>query len=363
MKKILAAAIAAAIVPMAAVADTNNVTVYGKVHMSVDMNDFSFTETLNGAVVDSGSIDDYTVESRSSRLGFKGSEDLGNGLKAIWQYEMTYAGLDGDGQFPVQSGIGSARNSYIGLAGDWGTFLVGRHDTPTKVAYYAAGVEELGDSILDLNSGTGGLFSEFRANNAIAYISPSFSGFTVAGAMVPGESGSPCVSTDCDGIADHYSVAAIYSGNGLKASIGYESKDLSDVASGLGATDFSDETILQIGASYTMNAFKLGAMYQDISDLDSVSGLDYMAWAIVGSFSFGNSKVIAQYGQADVDGVGVDGDGDTYGIGFQHMFSKRTSAYVAYANAEFDESVVDGADTTKFNTEGDQFSVGMIHSF
>ena len=58
MKKILAAAIAAAIVPMAAAADTNNVTVYGKVHVSIDSND-------------TATKDNYEVSSRSSRLGFK----------------------------------------------------------------------------------------------------------------------------------------------------------------------------------------------------------------------------------------------------------------------------------------------------
>jgi len=325
------------------------VVVYGKAHVSVDKNDIYM-----GA-------DNYTVASRASRLGFKGSEDLGNGLKAIFQYEMTYSGLDGSGQ-NVPNGIGSARNSYIGLAGDWGTFLVGRHDTPTKVAYYAAGVEELGDSILDLNTGgTGyslsnpgsvsGLFREFRANNAIAYISPSFSGFTVAAAAVPGETDAPC-NAECDGISDHYSVSAMYGGNGLKASIGYESKLLS------ASPNADEEDILQVGASYTMNAFKVGVMYQDISNYNSDSDVDADAWAVVGSWKFGNNKLIAQYGQGsmDVDG-GQDVDKDTYGIGLEHAFSKRTSAYVAYANGEWD---VDGSND---DPDSDQFSVGMIHNF
>jgi predicted porin len=332
MKKLLAAAVLAAATPLAVAAD-GGVIVYGKVHVSVDSNDFETT-------------DNYTVSSRSSRLGFKGSEDLGNGLKAIWQYEMTYSGLDGDGQFPVQRGIGSARNSYIGLAGDWGTVLVGRHDTPTKVAYYAAGVEELGDSILDLNEGANApaqLFKEFRANNAIAYVSPSFAGVTVAAAVVPGESevgGTDC-RENCDGIADHWSVSAMYGGYGIKASIGYENKDLSYTG--------YDEKILQLGASYTLNGFKIGGMYQDVEDVGGSIGIDQSAWALVGSYSFGNNEIIAQYGERDLDGAD---DADTWGLGFNHNFSKRTSAYAAYATADEGSA----GDTT-------QWSLGMIHSF
>ena len=48
------------------------------------------------------------------------------------------------------------------------------NDTPAKIAFYATGNEVLGDSILDLNSGVAGVFTEVRANNAIAYVSPSF---------------------------------------------------------------------------------------------------------------------------------------------------------------------------------------------
>jgi predicted porin len=347
MKKALALAIAAAVAaPMAVSAE---VVIYGKAHVSIDGRDVGDKDFDNA-------LDDMVVSSRASRLGFKGSEDLGNGLKAIFQYEMTYSGLDGPGQV-TPSGVGSARNSYIGLAGGFGTFLVGRHDTPTKVAYYAAKVEELGDSILDLNTGgtgdglgnsrdTSGLFREFRANNAIAYISPSFGGFTFAGAAVPGESGAPC-GEECDGIADHWSVAAMYGGFGLNASIGYESKLLS---SDPGA---DEEDILQVGASYTLfDSLKLGGMYQDISNYGS-SDNDADAWAVTVSWMLGNNKLIGQYGAGEVDDYV---EKDTWGLGVEHVFSKRTSAYIAYANGEWDYD--DGRDA-----DADEYSFGMIHKF
>ena len=124
-KKLIAVAIAAAVAAPAAMA--GDTTMYGKVHMSIN-----------------NSNDAWYVSDHAARWGVKGSEDLGNGLKAIFKYEVSYD-VDEGGAF------GSARNSYLGLAGGFGTFLVGRHDTPAKVAFYAAGNERLGDSIIDLN--------------------------------------------------------------------------------------------------------------------------------------------------------------------------------------------------------------------
>ena len=75
-KKILAAAVAAAMVaPAAALA--NDVTVYGIAHVSIDYLDS-----------DNQGIDGFDIASRASRLGFKGTEDLANGLKAIWKMEF-----------------------------------------------------------------------------------------------------------------------------------------------------------------------------------------------------------------------------------------------------------------------------------
>jgi predicted porin len=323
-KKLIAVAIAAAVAAPAAMA--NNTTLYGKAHMSINHSD------VNNA-------DQWNVSNHSSRLGIKGSEDLGNGMKAIFKYEMSYSGLDSS------TAIGSARNSYIGLAGDFGTFLVGRHDTPAKVAFYAAGNERLGDSIIDLNSHFG--FEELRTNNAIAYISPNFSGFKVAAALVPGEG-----SNGNDGIADGYSIGLMYSGGGLKAGLGYTSAD-----------DFAgvstDADLLNVGASYTMNNFSIGAQWQDVE----VGTVEKESWALTGTAGFGNNKLILMYGESDIDG---GNDADTLGVALQHTMSKRTSVYAAFRSGE------DGANKTVAKQwignggtsgTGDAYGIGMIHNF
>jgi len=301
-KKLVAVAIAAAVAAPAAMA--NDTTLYGKVHMSINNSDTN---------------DAWNVSNHSSRLGVKGSEDLGNGLKAIFQYEMSYSGVDSS------TAIGSARNSYIGLAGDFGQVRVGRHDTPNKVAFYAAGNERLADSIIDLNSNFG--FQELRTSNAIAYISPSFSGLTVAAAVVPGEAG------------------------GLKASVGYT--DGSDLVG------LSDATLLNVGATYTMDNFSIGGQYQE-SEAGPGGFPDKEAWVLTGTAGFGNNTLIVMYGNAEDDN-GVDAD--TLGLAVTHKMSKRTSAYVAYRNT--DDTAVPSAWIGNGGTTagGDAFGVGMIHTF
>lgn len=349
-KKLIAAAIAAAVVaPAVSAADT---TLYGKAHVFVANND-------------TNAKDNWTAESTNSRLGVKGSEDLGNGLKAIFKYETTVNITDGGA---AGGTFGSARNAYLGLSGGFGTFLVGRHDTPAKVGFYAAGTDPLDGSIVDMNDNG---FYERRLDNAIAYISPSFSGFTVAAAIVPGEQSgkavaastttstvvttggsvkvvntTPASKNGADGLTDAYSLTAIYGGGGLKASVGYEVAT-SDFT---GATD--DEKTWQLGASYTFGDFTVGGNYQNTSDLGGANGVDMSIWALSGKANFGNNYVIAEYGNNDTDTLD---DVSTLGLAVGHKFSKRTQVYAAYRSV----------DTGKNNSsnDGDTFALGMIHTF
>jgi len=386
-KKLLAAAVAAAFVASpAAFAES---TVYGKMHASIDAIDY-----------EGSNEDNYEVNSRASRLGFKGSEDLGNGLKAIYQIELgidiNSSGADGQASAASSPWGTRTRNTFVGLSGDWGTFLVGRHDTPAKMAFYAAGNDRLGDSVIDLNLGNNltnspstnapiGVFHEYRADDAIAYVSPNFSGFTVVAAMMPGEDNKATtlqtIGSERDGIGDHYSIGAMYKGNGLRASVGYANYDLDGptaVPYSVG-TDGADYEVLQAGASYTMNDFSLGAHYESSDNVPAGAlagspalvglnigneGHDYTAWAVTGKFTFGNNAISAVYTDAEFEpSVNVAGDFDVersgWGVAAEHNFSKRTKVYAAYASGE-DEF---GSDLLLEDHDNDVFSLGMIHNF
>ena len=361
-KKLLAAAITAAVV--AAPAAFAESVVYGKFHTSYDGVDYTSPRFDNR--------DNYELNSRASRLGFKGSEDLGNGLKAIYQAEFSVQTDGNDGGYGQDGGDGwgGQRNTFIGLSSDWGTLLAGRHDTPAKVAFYGAGTEILSDSILDLNRGNTlfargsalapiGVFSEYRADNAVAYVSPKLAGFTFVGAIIPGEDreGDKDIK-EGDGWADHYSAGLIFGTNAFKASAGYQQTKVADVK----------QKLWQVGGSVDLfDAFMIGAHYENTKNFGQVDDLDYEAWAITGKWSFGNNAIMAVYTNADADGKdGLDRAGvnyDGWGVGAEHNFSKRTKAYIAYASADVGDAEFDLGDFDIDGGDDKVWSLGMIHSF
>ncbi len=134
-KNVMAVAVAAALAaPVAAFAQASNVQIYGTLDMSVEQVWFKGTraEVVNaapgtGQVVGAQGKND--LYSQSSRLGFRGTEDLGNGLKAWFQIEN---GLNVDGRQNAMTGAFAGRNSALGLEGGFGNVFIGIWDTPYK---------------------------------------------------------------------------------------------------------------------------------------------------------------------------------------------------------------------------------------
>ncbi|MEN8214019.1 MAG: porin [Pseudomonadota bacterium] len=339
-KTILASAIAAAVMaaPMTASA---NVVIYGKIHASIDYvspdADFVGDVDEDEGFIFNDSNSQWAITDRTSRIGFKGSEDLGNGLKAIWKAETHYDIDNG--------GWGSGRNAYIGLAGDWGTVLIGRHDTPLKIS--TGRLDVFSDMMADYNSTVG--FIDLRPDNVIAYISPNWNGFTFAAAGVASEDyGDDLVG---DG---GYSVAAMYFNNGFYGSVAWE--DVSDV------TGFDTFEYGRVGLGYIMNAFTLGVVYENVTR-DGIFGgdADSDKWYVAGAYDFGNNSVKAMYGQREPDndfGVEVRKT-DAWAVGFEHKFSVRTKVYALWADSEL--GLHNHAETKIEGGEG--FSMGMVHTF
>lgn len=372
IKKLLAASIAAAAVAPMTASAVGDVTIYGKAHVMMIGN-----KVEPGVGGDDELYKNWELSSTNSRLGFKGTEDLGNGLKAIWKYETTVNITDGGSDGGT---FGSARNAYLGLSGNWGSALFGRHDSPAKVAFYATGNDHLDGSIVDLNTfghsqgnllgGSDALaipvqaqvFSDDRQDNVLAYISPSFSGFTVAAAVMPGEDRKDVRNAN-DGIADGASIGAMYANAGFKAGAGWEKIKGSGTTSTLPLPDdaFDDFKTWHLGGSYTFaGAYTIGGNYQKQKNLDFVDGVDLKSWALSGKAQFGNNAVILEYTKVKFETDANDEDGQEIGIALQHNFSKRTSAYLAFNKAKIDNA---GPFPEEDDAKSTQYGLGMIHTF
>ena len=313
-KKLVALAVAAAFAAPVAMAE---ITLYGKVHADIRLSD-------------DGDNDKWTVNSNTSKLGFKGQTELGNGMKAMFKYETSYTGLDGDAT------LGKPRNTYIGLAGKKGTLIVGRHDTPAKMAFYAAGNDHLGDSVVDFNR-TG--FTEKRLKNSILYVSPGMSGFKVAAAAMPGEGGNG----ENDALVDSYSVGLMYKGKGMKVGAGFE-----NLATG-GSMD--DTKMTQVGASYTFKNMTVGAQFENVKNYNNDVDQTKKVMGLSAKAVFGKNSLIANYGEKDEENGNATVESKNIGLAVKHTLSKRTNFYIAFNKQETG------------NDENDHIALGMMHSF
>jgi len=363
-KKILSAAILAVMAaPVAAVAD---VTLYGQVHMSTG----AVEDSIEGAPL--AGEDNWQVRSHASRLGVKGNEDLGGGLKANFMLEY---GVNPDSNDPNNdsddtSGF-SRRNQWVGLSGDsWGEFRVGRHDTPLKMAQ--GNFDVFNDTDADIENTTLG---EQRIDNVLAYVTPSFSGFSFMGAMAPGEAtncdeaGNDGIGTDCPalpigtaatddtGIADIYSVAGMYSNGPFFASLAYNGYDA-------GQNSGDVDSLYRGVVTYQFGDFQVGGLYEG-GEVEC-DNCDTEAWGLSAKFSMGNVDLKGQYMDGTY-GQGLlaaglnapDEEATQWSLGADYNFSKRTTAYFMYTNLENEI----GAAANIGDREYDFAGVGMIHKF
>jgi predicted porin len=172
----------------------------------------------------------------------------------------------------------------------------------------------------------------------------------------------------------------MYKNNGLKLALGYEDRSLGYF--GPAITGWDDKKYF-VGAGYSMNNIDLAIGYQD-RDLDArnvgnFDNINMTSWAIAAAYNFGNNKVIASYGVFDADetsnvpaGYRRNWKADSFALGVEHKFSKRTKAYVIYATSELGiggaaNNLVSPAITSTLGNaparKGKAGSVGMIHNF
>lgn len=343
--KLISLAVAAALVAPAAV--MAEATLYGKINMSIDY--FDVDNGFEGWAVNGGSLNPSV--GRSNRLGVKGSEDLGNGLKAIYQIEFNIQMAEESRNGSPVSGANdiTMRNSYVGLASNFGTLLVGRHDTPLKLS--TARLDLFFDTVPDYNATIG--FSDLRVDNAIAYISPNFAGFQFSGAAHVG-GGATIVgnSVDADSLAEAYSLAIVYKNGPFYGSVAYEEIE-NDILGPAGNNQSNDKKWRAGLGLLDWNGFTLAAIYENQDDLLGVKGNDGDLWNIQAGYKFGNNMIKAMYGENDNDNKNLDRTG--WAVGFDHYFSKRTSAYVGYTDVDYSNK------GTSNDWQG--FTLGMMHSF
>ncbi len=342
MKKILAVAVAAAIMaPLAASADT---TLYGRLDNSLSRStgDAASIDFTTGVVTSAPIAMDkeWDVRTETTRIGVKGSEDLGNGMKAIFQAEWSF---DSDAGGATAGGLAN-RLAYVGLSAGWGTVAIGRQWTPYYGAVNKTDIHNTGFNTPSLSTS--------RTGNAIAYVSPDFSGFgfKIAG-VVAGES-------TAKSFADAVNASVSYDNGPLSLGAGYHK--------GYGVSPMASDTRYGLAAKYNFGMFSLIGQVEQakLPGADDGTGVltlteteKWTTFNLGAEATFGNNVIRGTVGQTDA----FSQEETSWAIGAQHNFSKQTRVYAEYGN---DKGLTRDAGANVIGI-GDTktFSLGLRHDF
>jgi predicted porin len=402
-KKLMAVAVAGALaVPAVAFAQASNVQIYGRVNAGID------NYQSEGAT--GGSTQDMKSRTRvfdfGSRLGFRGVENLGGGLSAVFLIE---SGLNADngvsgpvvspgqaGATNTSTGTLASRIAHVGLQGNWGLLTFGR----SNVWWGNGRNDQTGANYISGNTapsfagtfGRGMSVGITRQSNLMQYTSPTFSGFNAVLSYSPSNQEAQGVGLNADGklwgvtiqgqVGQFFggydwvknegnSVAnvarAINTGNKLRLGWGYQpgaqisllyiNSKVEGAARGVAAAVAAQGTAAAIAA-------------------DPSTSVKQTAWGLNWEHVFGNIQGLAQYLTVrDATGCSTTASCANTGarhfmLGGRYLFSKRTAAYVTYSqirnesNYNLDHlggSYTSG--TAGLGADPRVWALGVIHNF
>ncbi|MGN1056159.1 MAG: porin, partial [Comamonas sp.] len=306
----------------------------------------------------------------SSALGFRGTEDLGNGLKANFWLE---GGVEPDvGEGAVNKAFGFNRRSTLGLQGGFGEVRFGReltagHQKPSSYSVFGT---------IGAAGFAGWALQDVRYNNMVTYVSPNFGGFSVTANYAFKEKASG------EGKGGAYAgIQGTYANGPLSVTAAYDQANPVGVYLPNPTTlaTRNDVDTWSLGASYDFGMAKLSALYHN-SDMEEYNAAGLLAeknrldsWLIGAVIPVGAAgKIKAQY--ASYKGT-EDAKANQFGLGYEHALSKRTAVYTTYSYLKNKNGMnLNTAQKLKFGNSGaanqttenakvTSFQVGVRHNF
>ena len=295
----------------------SNASLYGMIDLAAGQ--FQNAGDKKTSKVESGGMS-------TSFFGFQGTEDLGDGLKAVFKIEGflrndtgSMGRFNGDAMF--------ARNSYVGLQGKLGGVMIGRNTTPLFVSTLI--FNAIGDSfgyspsIRQLFIPTTGLafFGDTGWNNSVAYSSPNFGGLSVNLLANVSESAAGATGNNIGG-------NVLYFAGPLAATGAFQ-----QVKNGAFGTPagFKSQDTWQFGASYDLTVAKLYGQYSNVKTSATVA-TETKLYGVGVAVPVGLGKVLVQWGDASADFGNKDVTNKTLTLAYDYLLSKNTDIYAVVMN-------------------------------
>ena len=320
---------AAATVATTSVMAQSNITIYGRLNASVERQKTESTVFVGEGTPETVSSSIWALQNSSSRIGFKGSEDLGGGLKAGFQIEH---GFNVDTGAQSQSAFW-ARQSELYLSGGFGTVRLGNF---TSEAYYAT-ADYVSMHNHDTGTSADALYAYIGRNtNKIAYRAPEFvKGLSLEGAMSLKESEAP-------GTFHTYDIAANYDAGPLHLGFGFEKAD--------------DAKQFAIRALYEMGAFTFGGYIQRDTDVFGADTGSRTNLRLSGMYTMGPSEFHLNVGRAGKIGNIPDSEANQVTVAYNYNLSKRTKVYAFY-------TALSGDGREIYSSLKNSLALGVRHNF
>ncbi len=352
-------AIAVAGASGAALAQTANLTLYGRINLDI--------EYVRGLTTDGDDSWRPRLSSDSSRFGLRGSEAIGGGNSVIFQIESSVSADAGGGTI-------AGRDTYVGLRGGWGTVRFGNMKTPYDTVNGVFGnTPTFASTILDSESvwGNGSSLSSggmpYRAPNSIRYDFP--------GRYIEGLNWGAQYS-----LAENDSSNGTFSFGGTWTSGPWQLGGVYQYNNGARTATLDDWGYALAGA-YDFGVFRLAGVWEQLGYDTPTGSLKRDFWGVSGTVDIGAGQLYLWYGHAsDGKGGAVTGErvgglakgGDTsaqhYEISYTYPLSKRTSAYVGYVKIDNDGNASYNFATNAIGSlavggKPEGFLAGLCHNF
>jgi predicted porin len=322
----------------------SNVEFYG----SVDVAFSRRGDNTNPKVGSKNSIDSGTAS--GNRFGFRGTEDLGNGLKASFVLEGGFKADDGTStQGPRLFG----RQASLALSGNFGTVIAGRLYAPrysllsSLDPFGDASVGQYGNVLDDVTFFNTALAvaDVARADNAVAYASPSWGGFNLTlayatNAVAPeGSSSGPITGqTDNSGDAKTIGIVPRYKNGPLDVGLSWQQIKVDEISANGPSAKARQWSV---GGSYDFRVVKLAAFYDHYkAELSSVDNSETLkSWLIGATVPFGKHAIKVSWVQSKFDDQTDDSAGKArqLALGYNYALSKRTGFFAVYADIKNDD--------------------------
>lgn len=295
----------------------------------------------------SGSIKSLSSGGQAtSRLGFRGVEDLGGGLRAGFWLESEIGADTGSAGSTVgtATNVFWARRSTVSLMGGFGEVRLGRDFTPTYNSFGAVEIFGYVGVASPANvrgafyaNGQAGTASAVRNSNGISYFLPNMGGLTGQLQVTAGEGAANQAKTMSGRLAYGAGPLTFTGSYGLMETQGPMTDDL---------------TTWNVGARYNLGFATIGGLYEESDVAISGRGLKQKLATANITVPMGAGRFLAQYTESGGTGTAAAPSlfsAKMYGVGYVHNLSKRTSVYGNYGRIDNEGSATTGA---RFTTTG-----------